>query len=339
MLLYEELINEIKSNLGENPDLNKKYLSDQIEKYADHPYNKEIIKEISRMMWDCLTEDEKNEFIEISEKENPIMDILNEISYDIEEGEYKIALEKLDDFMESFPGMFEDDKVSEYHFFTNPLEEILFHKYIGAKKTLRYIPDNKPLLDLYYIYGFLLLETKQYENAEHYLKKAIKINPVSSRIILELCEIYKVHTYTYNKYFMYATDALKYAYFPQDIARCYRTLGYYYIEENQMETAFALFKYSMEFELSPMAYSEINYIKSKAPQIDLTLNESIEILKNKNIQIGVNPFILETLDELIDEYEANKLYNQTLYFLKIKYNITNDEKTLEKIESIQNILI
>lgn len=337
--MYEEIISEIKSNLGENPELNKKYLSGQIEKYSDHPYNKEIIREISRMMWDCLTDDEKNEFNEISEKENSIMDILNEISYDLEEGEYKTALDKLDNFMETFPEMFEDDRASEYHFFTNPLEEILFNKYIGAKKTFRYIPDNQPLLDLYYIYGFLLLENQQYENAEYYLKKAIKINPVSSRIILELCEIYKVHTYTYNKYFMYATDALKYAYYPQDIARCYRTLGFYYIEENQMETAFALFKYSMEVELNPMAYSEIHYIQTKNPQIDLTLEESIEIIKSKNIQLGVNPFILETLDELIMEYEKNKLYNQTLYFLKLKYNITNDEKTLEKIENIQNILI
>ena len=307
--------------------------------YKDHPYNKEILRELSRMIWDCLSEDEKNEFTEISENENPIMDMLNEISYDIEIGNYEIALNKLDRFMENFQEIFEDDKVSEYHFFTNPLEETLFNEYIGAKKTLRYIPDNKPLLDLYYIYGFLLLETQQYEKAEHYLKKAIKINPVSSRIILELCEIYKVHTYTFNKYVMHATDALKYAYYPQDVARCYRTLGYYYIEENQLETAFALFTYSMEFELSPMAYSEISYIKSKDSEIDLSLSESMELIENKNMQLGVNPFILKTLDELIDEYESNKLHNQTLYFLKIKYDITKDEKTLKKIETIQNILI
>lgn len=338
VLMYEKIINEIKSNLGENPNLNRQYLSSQIEKYADHPYNKEIIKEISRMMWDCLSEDEKNEFIEVSDQENPIMDILNDISYDIESGEYGTALEKLDNFMKSFPGMFEDDKVSEYHFFTNPLEEILFNTYVGAEKTLRYIPDNKPLLDLYYIYGFLLLEAKKYEEAEIYLKKAIKINPVSSRIILELCEIYKVHTYTYNKYYMYTTDALKYAYYPQDIARCYRTLGYYYVEEDQLDTAFALFRYSMTFELSPMAYAEINYIKSKNPKIDLTLDESIEILKNKNIQIGVNPFILTTLDELIEEYEENKLFNQELYFLNLKFDITKDEETFEKIRNIQDIL-
>ena len=336
--MYEEIINEIKANLGENKELNKKYLSSQMEKYVDHPYNKEIIREISRMMWDCLTEEEQKEFAEISEKENPIMDILNEITPDIESGEYKTALDKLEIFIKNYPAMFEDDKVSEYHFFTNPLEEVLFYKYVGAEKIVRYIPDNKPVLDLYYIYGFLLLETNQFDKSEEYLKKAIKINPVSSRIILELCEIYKLHTYNYNKYFMYATDALKYAYMPQDIARSYRSLGYYYIEENQLETAFALFRYSMEYELNPMAYSEINYIQNKDKNIDLSLDESIEIIKNKNIQLGVNPFILETLDEFITEYEENKLYSQTLYFLELKYNLTNDEKTIEKIRNIQDLI-
>lgn len=336
--MYEEIINEIKANLGENKELNKKYLSSQMEKYVDHPYNKEIIREISRMMWDCLTEEEQMEFAEISEKENPIMGILNDVSQDIEIGEYEIALEKLDKFIKNYPALFEDDKVSEYHFFTNPLEELLFYKYIGAEKIVRYIPDNKPVLDLYYIYGFLLLETNQYDKAEEYLKKAIKINPVSSRIILELCEIYKLHTYNYNKYSMYATDALKYAYMPQDIARSYRSLGYYYIEENQFETAFALFRYSMEYELNPMAYSEINYIQNKDKSIDLSLDESMEIIKNKNIQLGVNPFILETLDEFINEYEENKLYSQTLYFLELKYNLTNDEKLIEEIEKIEKLI-
>ena len=336
--MYEEIINEIKANMGENKELNKKYLSSQMEKYVDHPYNKEIIREISRMMWDCLTEEEQNEFVEISEKENPLMDILNDVTPNIESGEYKIALEKLDAFIETYPAMFEDDKVSEYHFFTNPLEELLFYKYVGAEKVVRYIPDNKPLLDLYYIYGFLLLETNQYDKSEKYLKKAIKINPVSSRIILELCEIYKVHTYNYNKYYMHATDALKYAYLPQDIARSYRSLGYYYIEENQLEIAFALFRYSMEYELNPMAYSEITYIQNKDKDLDLTLEESIEIIKGKNIQLGVNPFILETLDEFIKEYEENKLYGQTLYFLELKYNLTNDKKLLEKIEKIQELI-
>lgn len=335
--MYEDIINEIKANLGGNKDLDRRYLSSQVEKYKDHPYNKEILKEISRMMWDCLSDEEKLEYIEITNNENPIMDILNDVSYDIEKGEYKLALNKLDKFMESFQPIFEDDKVSEYHFFTNPLEEILFYTYIGAEKEVKLIPDNQPLLDLYYIYGFLLLETQKFDKAEEYLKKAIRINPVSSRIILELCEIYKLHTYNYNKYYMYASDALKYAYYPSDIGRCYRTLGYYYVEENQMKTALALFTYSMEFDLSPMAYSEITYIKSKN-NIELTLEESIDIIENKNIQLGPNPFILKTLERLANEYEENMLLNQSIYFYELLYALTNDEKISERIGDIKNKL-
>ena len=327
--MYEEIIKEIKANLGENRDLNRQYLSSQIEVYNDHPYSKEIIKEISRMMWDCLSEDEKQEFIEISERENPIMDILNDIYYDIENGNYETPLEELNAFMETFPEMFEDDKVSEYHYFTNPLEDLIFRKYIGAEKELRYIPDNQPLLDLYYVYGFLLLENQEYDKAEEYLKKAIRINPVSARIILELTEIYKVHTYTYNEYFIRTCDALKYSYYPQDIARCYRNLGNYYLQENQMKTALALYIYSMEFEASPLAYTEIKYIQSKNDNMELTLNECIEIIESKNIQLGANPFIIETLNELIREYEKNKLYNQALYFMELQFDLTHDVETLE----------
>jgi hypothetical protein len=54
----------------------------------------------------------------------------------------------------------------------------------------------------------------------------------------------------------------------------------------------------------------------------------------------VNPFILETLDEFIKEYEANKLYNQLMYFLELKFDLTRDEETLSKInetrEKLQN---
>ena len=57
--MYNEIINKVKLNLGENKDLNRKYLVSQIEKYKNHPYNTEIIKELSRMLWDCLDDEEK----------------------------------------------------------------------------------------------------------------------------------------------------------------------------------------------------------------------------------------------------------------------------------------
>ena len=138
------------------------------------------------------------------------------------------------------------------------------------------------MLDLYYVYGFLLLENQEYDKAEEYLKKAIRINPVSARIILELTEIYKVHTYTFNEFIIRTSDALKYAYYPQDIARCYRNLGYYYVEENQMRTALALYIYSMEFEASPLAYTEIKVPSNqKTTTSNCPLKNALTSLKAK----------------------------------------------------------
>ncbi len=337
--MYKEIINEIKLNLGENNDLNRKYLASQMEKYKDHPYNTEITREISRMMWDCLSEEEKKEFIEISEKETPIIDILEKIFPMIENGNYKEALEKLSKFMENFPPIFEDDTVNEYHYFTNPLEEKIFYEYIGAEKEVRYIPDNQPLLDLNYVYGFLLLENKKLDEAENYLKKALKINPVSSRILLELSEIYKTKTPTFNKFFLYTIQALEYAYYTQDIARCYRNLGYYYIEEEDFETAASLYNYSMKFELSPLAYKELQYIKTKSGiNIELDLNDCLTSLKNKNIQVDTNPFILKSLNELSSKYDEEQALSQALYFYELQYDLTHDEKILEKINNLQRIV-
>ena len=334
--MYQEIINQIKSNLGENKDLNRKYLTSQIDVYKNHPYGKEIIKEISRMIWDCLSQEEKQEFIEMSDNENPIMGIMDEIFPYIENGTYKTALDIMDNFMETFPPMFEDDKINEYHSFTNPLEEKIFDKYIGAEKIIRYIPDNKPLLDLYYVYGFLLLEDQQLEKAEKYLKKALKINPVSSRIILELTEIYKKHTHNFNKFYIYVEEALKYAYYPNDIARCYRSLGYYYIEEEQFKIATALFKYSLQYDMSPMAYSEMEYIKTKGMEFELTDLECEQIIRDKNIQLGPNPFITDTINQLISKYEQENAYAQAIYFYEILYDLTLDIKIIEKIKTLKS---
>ena len=190
------------------------------------------------------------------------------------------------------------------------------------------------MLDLYYVYGFLLLETQQYDKAEKYLKKALKINPVSARIILELSEIYKMHTPDFNKFYMYTMEALTYSYYPQDIARCYRNLAHYYVEEDQLDVAVALLKYSMNFEMSITAYNELQYIESKGHDTSLSFDEIIPILESKNIQVGANPFILETVEELAKEYENNNLYNQSAYFYEILYNITSDEDIGKKLENI-----
>ncbi len=226
--------------------------------------------------------------------------------------------------------------IKEYHSFLNPLEEILFYKYIGLEKELAFIPFDEPLFDLYYIYGTLLLEYDNYAKAEEYLLKALRINPVSSKTILSLADIYKSKTRTYNRFFLYNVDALKFAYKNEDIARAYRNFGFFYVEENQLDIAAAFYDFSLNFDFNKQAFRELEYIKSRGINTEMDRKDAERIIESKSIQIGVNPFILDTLKIICADLEKRNHYRGALYFYRILYELTKDNMVLGKINSIQN---
>ena len=224
----------------------------------------------------------------------------------------------------------------EYHSFLNPLEEILFYQYIGLEKELAYIPFNEPLFDLYYIYGTLLLENDDFAKAEEYLLKALRINPVSSKTILSLADIYKSKTRTYNRFFLYNVDALKFAYKNEDIARAYRNFGFFYVEENQLDIAAVFYDFSLNFDFNRQAFIELEYLKSRGINTEIDRKEAEIVIESKKIQVGANPFILDTLKIICADLENRKYYRGALYFYRILYDLTKDNHILGKINSIQN---
>lgn len=228
--------------------------------------------------------------------------------------------------------------LKEYHSFLNPLEEILFYQYIGLKKELAYIPFNEPLFELYFIYGTLLLENDDFAKAEEYLLKALRINPVSSKTILSLADIYKSKTRTYNRFFLYNVDALKFAYRNKDIARAYRNFGFFYVEENQLDIAAVFYDFSLNFDFDKQAFRELEYIKSRGINTEINRKDAERIIESKNIQVGVNPFILDTLKIICADLENRNHYNGALYFYRILYDLTKDNLILAKINSIQNMI-
>ena len=232
-----------------------------------------------------------------------------------------------------------DEEISvqkEYHSFLNPLEEILFYQYIGLEKELAYIPFNEPLFDLYYIYGTLLLENDDFAKAEEYLLKALRINPVSSKAILSLADIYKSKTRTYNRFFLYNVDALKFAYKNEDIARAYRNFGFFYVEENQLDIAAVFYDFSLNFDFNRQAFRELEYLKSRGINTEIDRKDAENVIESKKIQVGVNPFILDTLRIICADLENRKYYRGALYFYRILYDLTKDNHILGKINSIQN---
>lgn len=331
--MYQKVIEDIKRNLGPNNDLNRKYLISQIDIYKHHENSTEIVKEISRMIWECLTPEEQEEFVRIIEEENPIKEILIETEFYIQNYDYETALEKLDAFMKNKPKFYENNEKTEYHFFSNPLEELIFNEYIGCEKELKIIPEDEPVEDLFFVYGFLLRNASRLDEAETALKEALRINPVSSRVILELCDIYKMKTPTFNKFYFYNMDALKYAYSGEDLARIYNNLGFFYYEENNPELAIACYKYSLKYENNPFTKEKISILESKSG-IALNEEECAGLMNNKHIQIGAKPFIIENLEKLAMEYEHDNLLNQSLFFYRLLYSVKKEEKTFKKIKEL-----
>ena len=331
--MYQKIIEDIKRNLSENNNLNRKYLISQIEIYKTHEYSTEIIKEISRMIWECLTPEEQEEFIRIVEEENPIKEILIEAEFYIQNNDYETALEKLDTFLKTHPKLYENDKINEYHSFSNPLEELIFNEYICCKKELRFIPDDHPLEDLYYTYGFLLRDASRLEEAEIALKEALRLNPVSTKIILELCDIYKMRTQTFNKFYFYTMDALKYAYSGYELARIYNNLGFYYFEENDIELSISCYKHSLKYENNPHVRQKLNQLENRY-EIVLDDEEYAKLMKIKNIKLEPDPFIIENLEQLAVKYENDNLLNQSLFFYKLLYSVKKEIRIFEKIKQL-----
>ena len=98
--MTDEIISQIKRNLSGNPDLDRDYLVSQLEFYKDHESSYEIIKEISRMIWQSL--DFYHEESNISSKKTDVSQILDEAIVLIEKKDKKSALAKLDGFMSHF---------------------------------------------------------------------------------------------------------------------------------------------------------------------------------------------------------------------------------------------
>lgn len=422
--MYKEIIENIQKSLSGNSDMDKDYLISQLDFYKNHEYASEITKEISRLFWDCLSEEEVD-FLNESHEKNEILKTFDQAIELLEDNEKKSALELLDNFFDTFIDKYSFSDEYRYHSFLNPLEVLIFYNYIGfdeekldeyniedkkdktaiklnntpferrsvhslgnydhlgiddpiayrrkmrkregfkgnkvlirkrndidssqsdknrnnsqtnekSKKPLRMIPYSEPLFDLYYIYGSLLSSEGKFDEAEIALKKALRINPISSKALLELADIYKLRTVTFNRFFLLNMEALKYAYSLKDIGRSYRNIAYYYLEEYNLELASAFYNYSLKFDNNKNAIKELQYIKSRGIDIAIDDRKIEEIIKSKNVQLGANPFILDSLETLSYYFESKGFYNQALYFYRILYDLTHDNSVLGKINSIQN---
>lgn len=336
--MFEQIMEEICSGLTGDCKKDIAYLDEQCYKYKNHELNMEILRACNRLIFSMLPKDEIDEFSKKMEKELQRQEvILEEARFNVYRKNFEKSLELYEIVIQQIEdaNLYEEDSQNIYFDFNELIEEFIYHEFYSPQKTVRNI--DFAYSSIYLEYGALLLELKKYNEARKALSTAMRWNPISPAIKFEYAELFKIEN-SMEEFFEYTKEILKVVYNSNDLARCYRNLGYYFTEMNMFYEAVALFSMSLVFEPNNSnAYLEMQYIKDKSGigTNDIDPDENIAICENYGIQIGVNEAILDILSEFAQLAIDNDDYPVAIYLLEIFYDITNDEKIISVIDELK----
>ena len=228
---FDQIMHEITSGLTGDSKADLAYLNEKCEAYKDHKLGKEIIRACARMMYNMIPDDKKAELEKLIGNDAAGTDsILEEVRFNIYKKDYDKALSIMEPLVGKFDGAlpFQDDQVSEYRIFDESFEEVLYRFRYRPEKDVRHAPV--PLTEIYLLYGSLLIDLKRIPEAQESLKQALYWNPVSFKITSEYMETFKMMG-DLDSFFRLTVDAFKIAFRPEHVARCYRNLGFYFVEK------------------------------------------------------------------------------------------------------------
>ena len=125
-----------------------------------------------------------------------------------------------------------------------------------------------------------------------------------------------------------------YAYRPQDLARCYRDLGFYYSETEDYETGAYCYIFSTVFQEAEIVQAELYYASQKSGKEFNPGAEDIKIcFSEKGIQYGPSEAVGFSYKLGKDCYETGN-YDMARYFLSIYAGFIDDDEVQEMLNEI-----
>lgn len=313
-----EIINDIKSQFTGDDEHDRMIILDSIKKYAEDDNAHEVVHELSKMLYDYLTPEQKKGFEKALKKDIPELRLVDDVYDDLNNQRFEEAFQKLDEYMKNEPKKFVDDEKTEYHILTNDMEEFLFEKYIIPEKEVKFVPREYPLLDLNFLYAYLLVEREEFDLAEKYLKIALGYNPVSTQVIFELVDLYKRKA-DWKNMKEYIQMAFNYSYIPEDLAKAYRHFGFYYTENGNAELAVALYLYSLKYDNNELAHHELEYLNQLGQNINITPEEAQKLLRDNDIPLVANHDIVKEYRSRGDKFAEEEELEKSLQMYAFAY--------------------
>lgn len=334
---FDSIMREITGGMSGDSKADMAYLQDQMEKYKDHEMRKEIIRACGRLMYELIPDDKKEELAKLINNESSGTDAaLEEVHFNIYKKDFDKALRITEALVTKVEDMkaFEDDQVSEYHVFDEFFEEVLYQYRTKPDKDIR--RAQIPYTEIYMLYGSLLVELKRIPEAQEALRKGLRWNPVSFRITSEYIETYKM-TGDLEQFFDLTKEAFKIAFRSADVARCYRNLGFYFVEKKLWSEAIACYLLSLQFDHeSKQAQSELYYINSstdgKIPEP--SIDQAKAYGDKYGFPIGADDDVLGLAFSYGKHFLDQNAVDAAKYFLTIVYDLTGDNEIAKMIDSL-----
>lgn len=334
---FEKIMSEINSGLTGEPEKDMAFLNEQSKKYKNHKYSKEILRACGRLMYDVVPDDVRKKLDKVANEHfSRIDDSLNQAEQFLFKKEFNKALKIIEDLIfeldENQP--YRNDEVSEYYNFEEFFEEILFRDLNSPEKELRRVPV--PYTRIYNIYGYTLYELDKFDEAKKCLEIGLGWNPVSFKLMSEYIEIFKLKGDLEN-FFKLTINAFKIAFRPQNVARCFRNLGYYFAEKELYSEAKAAYIMSLQFERdSEQALKELYYVDEKTnhklekPPIE----KFKEYSEQYGFPIGADLNVLNLAYQCGIKSLENHNPDGARYFFSILYDLTHDPEIKAALDKL-----
>ena len=335
---FEEIMKDITAALTGNPDHDLQYLQEQSEKYKDSEYAKEILRACGRLMYDCIPEDKKEKLNDALRKDQLGIDAaIEEANYNIYKGNYEKGEKILRDMVKALESehMYEDDSVSEYHTFTEPMQEILYKYLERPGKEIRRITE--PYSELYLAYGSCLHGMRKYEEALSALERALRWNPADVRIIFEYGETWK-RLGDLEQFFECNRQAHRYALHAKDVARCCRNDAYYFVEKKEWAPAVGFLLLCRQFDPeNATAGSELYYIQNTAGEAyrEPPSDEMEIFAQQHDIPFGPSEDVIGIAYQLAEKCLSNGSYDIGEYFARIAHDLAGAKETRDLLSQIR----
>lgn len=301
---YNIIMTDIFAGLTGDAQSDIIYLNREIENYKNHEFSTEIARECGRKISQIMPADMKDGFDKIHQSiEDGMNSMIEQVYLNIRSGDIvkaeKLlmpALEKVKELEKTNFG--HDDKVSEYAELREQFEMALYRMRFKPKKELKSRVIRYG--EIYYLYGYLLVEKGDIKNARNALKKATHYAPVNAQYANEYNETFKYeYKMTHNikpleKFYELSKGTLKISYKPFEIARCYRNFAYYFVEKKMYDEAVICHLLGAQFsEDKTIMQSELFYISQIAKNVNLypTYDDVMKFCKKYGIPIKCDPDI------------------------------------------------